>query len=70
MFAGIPARNLNRGLRIRIGARARRATPKCAVLRHFREMETLPGGKPIPSMNGYDGRDGEPPTYPSIPPPD
>ena len=80
MFAGIPARNLNRGLRIRIGARARGTPPKPAVLRHFRGTETLrrtpvrctgriirPGGKPIPSMNGCDGRDGEPPTYPSIP---
>ena len=36
MFAGIPARNLNRGLRIRIGARARGTTPKRAALRHFR----------------------------------
>ena len=66
-----PARNLNRGLRIRIGARARGGTPKRAALRYFREMETLrrtpvrytgriirPGGKLISSMNGNDGRDG------------
>ena len=78
MFAGIPARNLTRGLRI--GARARGTPPKPATLRHFRGTETLrrtpvrytgriirPGGKPIPSTNGYDGRDGKPPTYPSIP---
>ena len=80
MFVGIPTRNPNRRLRIRIGARARGTTSKRAAPRHFREMETLrrppvrsagriirPGGKLIPSMNGNDGRDGEPPTYPSIP---
>ena len=80
MFAGIPARNPTRGLRIRIGARARGTTPKRAALRHFRGTETLrrtpvrcigriirPGSKLIPSTNGYDGRDGKPPTYPSIP---
>ena len=80
MFAGIPARSPNRGPRIRIGARARGTTPKRAAPRHFRGMETLrrnpvrctgriirPGGKLIPSMNGNDGRDGETPTYPSIP---
>ena len=33
MFAGIPARNPNRGLRIRSGARG--TTPKHAALRHF-----------------------------------
>ena len=57
-----------------------RHTPKRAAVRHFRGTETLrrtpvrctgriirPGGKPIPSMNGHDGRDGEHPTYPSIP---
>ena len=80
MFVGIPARNPTRGLRIRTGARARGTTPKRAAPRHFRDMETprrtpvrrtgriiRPGGELIPSMNGCDGRDGKPPTYPSIP---
>ena len=72
MFADIPARNPTRGLRIRIGARARGTTPKRAAPRHFRDMETLrrtpvrctgriirPGGKPILSMNGDDSLEGE-----------
>ena len=72
IFAGIPARNLTRELRIQIDRRARGTTPKPAALRCFREMGTLrrtpvrrtgriiqPGGKPILSMNGNGSPEGE-----------
>ena len=72
MFAGIPARNLTRELRIQIDRRARGRTPKRAALRCFRETETLrripvrrtgriirPGGKSILPMNGNDSLEGE-----------
>ena len=72
MFAGIPARNPTRELRIRIDRRTRGTTPKRAALRCFRGMGTLrrtpvrrtgriirPGGKPILPMSGNDSLERE-----------